>query len=140
MDIQRFNALCEAHGGDPSRWPEAEREAAAAFATEAGAAAMLAEARALDALLHTAPAVVPSPALRDRVLASAPRPRASAVRRLDWIFKAGLGAGLAAAGVAGVLVGSAITAADGPGLAAVTALDASPEITAFGGVPDAQEG
>jgi anti-sigma factor RsiW len=141
MDIQRFNALCEAHGGDLRLWPASERDAAAVLAArDPAAAASLAEAGLLDALLHAAPAAVPSHALRERVLAAAPRPRASAMRRLDWVFKAGLGAGLAAAGVAGVLVGSAMTSADGPGLAAVAALDASPEATAFGGAPDLQEG
>ena len=40
MDLDRFAALAEAYGGDVSRWPEVEREAAALLmATEPGATA-----------------------------------------------------------------------------------------------------
>ena len=139
MDLKRFEALCDAYGGDIARWPANERGEAAAFAAhDPGAATSLAEAGALDALLAAGPVQAPSAALRERILGAAPRERARP--SLDWLFRAGLGAGLAAAGVAGVLVGSTLTAAsdidDAP---AIAALEASPEATAFGPVDESLE-
>jgi hypothetical protein len=141
MDLQRFTALCEAYGGDPARWPEAERAEAMALAgTDPPAALALTAARTLDATLDESRPAAPSPALRRRVLASAPAPRSTLRLRLDWSLKAGLGAGLAAAGMAGVLVGSTLTAPEREpaSAAAIAALDASPEVTAFGPVLEAE--
>lgn len=57
MDRERFKAILAAYGADPRRWPEHEREAAQAFAAQAGPA--LREAQAIDALLNLAPAPAP---------------------------------------------------------------------------------
>ena len=140
MDLTRFTALCDAYGGEIARWPEGDRDGAAALAArEPAAAAVLAEAVVLDGLLAGSRSQAPSAALRDRLLAAAPRERARA--SFDWLFKAGLGAALAAAGVAGVLVGSTLTAApDVDDAPAIAALDASPEATAFGPVDESLEG
>lgn len=142
MDLPRFTALCEAYGGDPARWPEGERAAALAMtAADPAAAQALADARALDETLEASRPVPPSAVLRDRILASAPKPRPASGLRFGWGLRAGLGAGLAAAGIAGVLVGSALTAPadEAASAAAVAALDSSPEATAFGPA-DVQEG
>jgi hypothetical protein len=105
MDNERYQSLAEAYGGDVGRWPEAERERARAWAAREPEAArsVLDEAEALDTMLDAwRPSAVPA-ALRERVLAGAPRPR-TARRGLGlWLT----GAGLAAAGVAGVIVGMA---------------------------------
>ncbi len=140
MDPKRFEALCEAYGGEIARWPQAEREAAAALATaDPTAAGALAQARALDSLLAESRPLTPSAALRERILAAAPRERTGP--SFDWLFKAGLGAGLAAAGVAGVLVGSTLTSGpDHDDAPAIAALEASPEATAFGPVDESLEG
>jgi hypothetical protein len=141
MDLQRFTGLCDAYGADSGRWPEAERTEAMAFAqTSPAAAQVLSAAEALDATLDMSRPASPSQGLRQRVLASAPAPRPTMRSRLDWGFRAGLGAGLAAAGLAGVLVGSTLTAPEREpaSAAAIAALDASPEVTAFGPVLEAE--
>lgn len=110
MDETRFGALAEAWGGDLRRWPEAEREAARAFAQACPGQAerLLLEAEALDAVLDASPRPAVSAALRDRVIAAGPRPRGGsgaswpALRRLIWLG----GAGWAAAACAGVVFGT----------------------------------
>jgi hypothetical protein len=121
MTLERFRALCEAWGADMARWPADERDAAMAFAAAepALAQAALAAERTLDARLD-AWAVTPSAALRDRVIAAAPRERALALRIRRWIVTAGLGVGLAAAGLSGVAAGMAL---------------APPEVTRFIAAP-----
>ena len=140
MDLARFETLCDAYGGEIAHWPQAERDAALKLAAhDPAAAACLAEARALDGVLAQSSPQAPSAALRDRILDSAPRERARP--SFDWLLKACLGAGLAAAGVAGVLVGSSLTpAADLDDTPAIAALEASPEATAFGPVDESLEG
>jgi hypothetical protein len=142
MDLTRFSALCEAFGGDLARWPGAEREAGLQLAqSDPAASAALADARGLDDVLALSAPQIPSPALRERVLAAAPRERSRPRPRFDWLFKAGLGAGLAAAGVAGVLVGSALSAGHAPeDSPALAALESSPEATAFGPADETLEG
>jgi hypothetical protein len=70
MTPRQFETLLERCGPDLARWPAAERQQAEALlAGDAGAAAALADALALDALLRqTAPAGA-SPRLREAVLA-----------------------------------------------------------------------
>jgi hypothetical protein len=52
MTLARFQRLLDVHGADPARWPQPERAAAERFLTaDAGAAAVFAQARALDALI-----------------------------------------------------------------------------------------
>lgn len=106
--MERFVRLAEAYGGDVSRWPEAEREAAAvAMAQDPQAAArVLAQAADLDALLGSVPAPQASAALVGRVLQAAPKAR----RRWAWLVPAGMGAGLAAACAAGVVLGVQMSA------------------------------
>ena len=71
----------------------------------------------LNQLLDAYSVPAPSAALRDRVLADAPAPRRRPARKLFWWAS---GAGLAAAGVAGLVLGSTLTAAD-PSLDALLA-------------------
>ena len=105
MDLDRFAALAEAYGGDVSRWPEVEREAAALLmATEPGAtASRLAVESDLDWALDSWRAPGASQALQSAILASAPAPRRGAAWR-GWMWRTGLGAGL----MAGVVVSGAV--------------------------------
>ena len=105
MTRERFESLAEAYGGDVSRWPAPAREAAALLmvAEPDFTQAALSRAETLDAALD---AWRPAPfghALIDRILAAAPRQRRP--RWIGWLSPAALGAGLAAACVAGVMVG-----------------------------------
>lgn len=83
MTLGRLRNLIAAYGGNPARWPLAERPAAEAFlARSPEARAALADAEPLDTLLDAVPALSPSPALRAAVLADMPRmARAS---RIGW--------------------------------------------------------
>lgn len=111
MTHERFEALAEAYGGDVSRWPEAERDAAALVMAQAPEAALriLGQAEALDAALDAWRPQPASPALYEAVLAAAPPPRRRS-SLLGWLFPAGLGAGLAAACAAGVITGVQLSA------------------------------
>jgi anti-sigma factor RsiW len=108
MDLARFETLVAAYGATPNRWPAEERDAAEAFArSDARAAALLAEADAIDALLFAHRVPEPTRTLRAMVIESAPKKRRLAGRaRLWWT-----GLGLALAGASGMLAGSAATAA-----------------------------
>lgn len=112
MTRERFEALADAWGGDLRRWPEVERGPAERLrAADPSLAGVLESADALDALLHAAPRPVVSAALRDRVLAAAPKPRRGGFakwavgRNLGW----SLGAGWAATACAGVAAGVLLT-------------------------------
>lgn len=108
MDETRFKALAEAYGGDLARWPEAEREAAAAFVADhpEKAAAILSEASVLDQLLASTGALQASPSLEQAVLANAqiarpvtrpqPAPRWAGIAAA-FALMAGAGAGWIAA-------------------------------------------
>ena len=107
MNKDRFLDIIEAYGSDPRRWPAAERDDALALVrSDAELAVVLREADRLDALLDESRPLAPSLALRSRVIAGAPRGRA-APRRFGWWAP---GAGLAAAGVAGVVFGASLLA------------------------------
>ena len=114
MTSERFLALIAAYGADARRWPEAERAAAQAFASAHPETvhAALAEADAVDVLLHQSRATHPSMALRDRVIASAAeaglKARREGRRWLDRLALA-LGAGWAVATCAGVAAGVMLT-------------------------------
>jgi len=112
MTIERFAALLDAYGADRGRWPEVERATALALlAEDARARALLAEARALDEALDASPAPQVSPALRARVLAAAPTPRQARRWALAaWARMWAPGAGLVAAGLAGVMFGAVLNA------------------------------
>jgi len=108
MDLNRFEALVAAYGATPDRWPDDERAAAQAFArADPHAAALLADADAIDALLFAHRVAEPSRTLRAMVIEAAPRKRRLTGRaRLWWS-----GIGIALAGASGMLAGSAATAA-----------------------------
>lgn len=119
ISTERLDALhfcADAFGGDPARWP-AERRAEFADLLETNeAAAILAEARALDGFLNAATAPRMSDDLANRVMANYASPRASAglfdfLRGLAPVMRlapAGALAGVGALGMAsGVMSASA---------------------------------
>jgi hypothetical protein len=108
MNAERFAALADAFGGDIRRWPEPERAAGWDFLKMEPAAAepLLHAARRIDAVLDSAPSFIPSAALRELVLASAPRPgvrAAIAWHPLRWLAPTGLAAACAAGALFGVM-------------------------------------
>ena len=107
MTHDRFEALAQAFGGDVWRWPAPAREAAALLmAAEPGfTQAALARAEALDAALDAWRPTPASAGLTQTILAAAPSPKMRRPRWLVWLSPAALGAGLAAACAAGVIVG-----------------------------------
>lgn len=116
MNAERFQTLAEAYGGAIARWPTETQDAAFAFLADRPeqADAILAEARDTDALLDAAPRLSPSMALRDRVLAAAPRERAARGPVWRWLTGASVGAGLAAATAAGLVAGVNLSMASAP--------------------------
>ena len=119
MDFARFETLVAAYGATPNRWPEEERDAAEAFVrSDARAAALLAEADAIDALLFAHRVPEPTRTLRAMVIESAPKRRLAGKLRLWWS-----GVALALAAASGVLAGSAATAALEPATANVVLYD-----------------
>ncbi|HQN51276.1 MAG TPA: hypothetical protein PK913_09460 [Phenylobacterium sp.] len=115
MTPERFEELAEAYGGETARWPQAEREAAAALmAGRPGfAQAVLARADALDEVLDAWRPAPASAALLERVLAEAPRRRTTGLAA--WIWRGAVGAGLAGACAAGLLMGVSLSTASGGG-------------------------
>ncbi len=130
MTRDRFETLAEAFGGDVACWPDLEREAAALMAAEpAWAEPVLARAGELDAALAAFSPPRAATGAMDRILAAAPRPR-QVGRWTGWLVPAGLGAGLAAACAAGVVLGVRISTSAAPeGDAVATAV--SDEDAAF---------
>ena len=119
MDAQRFEALVDAYGAEPRRWPEPEQAAALAFQRSDRAAAerILFSARMIDAALDASPAPRVSPALHDRIVAMAAvaglRPRRSrplVKSPLAWASGFGWAAACAAGLIVGVNVSSQIAA------------------------------
>jgi len=105
--LAQFEALLDAYGAEPRRWPRDRREAAETLlARSSEARAMHAAAARLDGLIDTA-GVEPAPAhLIGRVLAAAPQPSA----RGGWF--GGLlrpAAGLAFAAVLGLGLGGLVS-------------------------------
>jgi len=71
-DLDRLRAIIDAYGGDPLRWPDAERgPALALLARSADARRLHADALRLDAALDLLPASAPSPGLEERIVAAA---------------------------------------------------------------------
>ena len=112
MDVRRFSDLNDIYGGRIARWPEAERKAAYALVeNDAGAAARLADSRALDALLDDWNIEPAQSALREAVLMSASVAPLAGSRLTPWARDIRLwfaGAGLAA-GLAGVFCGAVLS-------------------------------
>lgn len=100
MDRERFAYLLDAYGADFRRWPAEARAQAAAFAAQdAETAALIGEARKLDAVLDGArDEAGPSADLAARILAAAPRAQRPAFDRRAMLA-------LAACAVFGVLIG-----------------------------------
>ena len=115
MDLDRFAALAEAYGGDVSRWPENVREAAAVLmsADPAATAPLLAAQSDLDWALDSWRTPAASATLQAAILASAPTQRRPPAWR-GWVWRTGLGAGLMAAGAAGVMAGVVVSGAIAP--------------------------
>lgn len=67
MTTQRLNEIIAAYGSEPSRWPEAEREAAQA-ALAAADSTLLREAAALDAALDSWSVAETTPDLAARIV------------------------------------------------------------------------
>jgi len=111
----RFQALAEAYGGDITRWPAEEREAAtltlALFPDLADG--LLADESRLDAALDSWRPSVVSHRLQQAILEAAPAPRRT-YGFVGWLRGAGLGAGLAAACAAGVVMGAQMSSLDQP--------------------------
>jgi hypothetical protein len=109
LTLQRFLELVEAYGGQLSRWPAGERDAAQALirVSEPARAALAAEAE-LDGVLASSAAPDVSPALSRR-LNEIPI-RAPAVARARWPFQRvwAPALGWAAAAALGVALGSGI--------------------------------
>jgi hypothetical protein len=100
----RFAELAEAYGSVVARWPEAVRAEAMAIAREPAMQAILAEAEWLDARLDAWRVPAPSPALRDRVVAS----RRVALLRRARLWWSGIGIATALAGAVAGSVGVAV--------------------------------
>jgi hypothetical protein len=116
MTEDRLIELIEAWGADPSAFPEVERAAARAMlaAQPARFAAVIAEVRALDAALARLPEILPSAALTEALIASAPRARPATggfrvPKFFPWAPASGLAA-LAAGLFMGVMVAPAASA------------------------------
>ncbi len=100
MNQDRFEALCDAYGGDIDRWPVEDRDAARAFveAHRAIAEPLLKAARALDEALSQAVLDPPSEAQYQRVVAQGiaartPRQPVWAAAAAAVMLTVGLGAG-----------------------------------------------
>lgn len=136
MDNTRLQVLLEAYGADARRWPEADRPLAQAAFEESDLSPVLDNARTTDDLLGLSPAPVASAALRERVLAAAPKARARVWAPGAWLWRGALGAGMAAAVAAGVMVGWSAPPApamDDDVQLALVAYAAPAADTAFGG-------
>ena len=84
MTDERLGSLVDAYGGDPARWPLAERAAALSLLETSAAARAAADgARALDALLGEASVVTAPAALTSRLLGDFER---ASRRRSPWKF------------------------------------------------------
>ncbi len=83
MTDERFRTLADAYGGNVNRWPLNEQAAARQGLRERPAelSKVLSEAAALDALLAQHDVDMPPRALRERIVASAPRAGSEAATR-----------------------------------------------------------
>jgi hypothetical protein len=78
MELTRLGELLDAYGGDPQRWPAAERDAALALlASSPIARAQQQAASVLDTALDAYTVAPPDAALRRTLIASGPQPRRS---------------------------------------------------------------
>ncbi len=124
MSLERLRALFDRYGAAPERWPQTEREAAAALlANSTEARAMQQEAARLDRLLDSIEPPDPSPGLAAEIGKLASRPRGGPMARLRAAWPPGpllaqpalRLAAFAAVGLFGLLVGIALPRGDAPG-------------------------
>ncbi len=118
MSPEQFRRLAETYGGDLSRWPVGDRQAAAGrLAAEPTLRAWLDGEDRLDAVLQQASRPSPSAAFRDRLIAAAPAARRTAERVWKWWS----GLSLAGACAAGIVLGlsGAVTPVEEPATLAV---------------------
>jgi hypothetical protein len=123
---QRFEELAQAYGGDIARWPAKVREEASLLAAaepEFTRAVLSAEDR-LDATLDELPRAVAPATLFESIVASAPPLSRRNPWRL-WIAPAGLGAGLTAVAVMGVMLGAQLGGSHSAEATATAELDVS---------------
>lgn len=108
MELARFAEILDAYGADPRRWPDAERDAAAALlAASQDARSLRDDAAALDMLLDLSAAPAPSPELMADILAGA-APRGLRAWLADfWPFGPAWqpASAFAAAAILGIAVG-----------------------------------
>lgn len=111
MTYERFQLLAEAYGGEIGRWPAGDRDGAALFlAQEPELARIALEASTdLDLLMDGWRAPTASIALQEAILSAAPGPRRRGLNPMVWLWRAGAGAGLAAACAAGLVWGVALS-------------------------------
>ena len=84
LDLDRFRTIVDAYGADPSKWPEAERDAALSFLGSASEAAPIVEQAAqLDTMLESVPLVEPSSEL-ERMVAAIPEKSRSTSNRIEF--------------------------------------------------------
>lgn len=108
MTKTRVLALVDAYGGDPTRWPEHEREAAVALLSGDRELARAAdEARHLDLMLDTLPVPRPNPALRVALKEIPERGNPLLDLIAGWVGLWRPAAGLAFAVVLGIVIGAA---------------------------------
>ena len=113
MTLERLQELLQVHGGDPERWPEAERQQALALCERDPEAAVLyRSARVLDGLLSEALSPEPSAQLVRRVAEIPIRHPRAAPERMWWPF----------GGVVRTMLAAAFTL----GLGVVTGLSTTP--------------
>lgn len=114
MTPERFNALIDAYGGDPAHWPEAERDAALAYAkTTPAARVALDEAVRLDALIGAMRVDAPAVEVAKIAAAAARLPQEAAASVLPFKGRGlarpamvwGRVGALAAAAVCGFVIG-----------------------------------
>jgi hypothetical protein len=124
--LVRFQAMLEAYGAEPARWPAKERaEALSLLADSAEAATLREEAAALDSLLDLAPAPAPARLAAGAVaqrISRQPQETIAPYRHLSnmlWVRAAGL----AAAAVIGFVVGATQMADLGDPTASTASID-----------------
>lgn len=115
MTRERFAELAEAYGGDVARWPAGTRDHAAELMMlhPRETARMLEAAGELDWSLAQWRTPAPGASLQAAILAAAP-PRRVESRWTTWLWRTGLGAGLMAAGAAGLMAGVVVSGAVAP--------------------------